>query len=48
MKKDILNYSIHVAMLRHLLIENLISEEEYSKLKIVIMSEYNVISDINS
>ncbi|MBC1945351.1 SHOCT domain-containing protein [Listeria booriae] len=46
MKKDKLHYSIQIAMLRHLLVKNLISEEEYSKLKKNIMSEYKIISDI--
>ncbi len=44
--EDILEYSIQLAMLRQLLIENLIDKREYFKIKEVLMKKDNISSDL--
>jgi len=44
--KDILEYSIQLAMLRQLLSEKLINKQEYFKIKKLLMEKYNISSDL--
>ena len=43
---EILKYSMHIAMLKQLLIKKLINEKEYEKIKKELMKEYGVLSDL--
>nr|WP_307760159.1 SHOCT domain-containing protein [uncultured Peptostreptococcus sp.] len=44
--KNILEYSIQLAMLRKLLAEKLIDKREYFKIKEVLMEKYNISSEL--
>ena len=46
MKKDLMEYSMQIAMLSTLLSHKLITEREYDLLKRKIMKDYGVISDL--
>ena len=46
MRKEVLEYSIQLAMLRQLLLEKLIDKREYFKIKEVLMKKYNISSDL--
>lgn len=47
MKEDeILKYSMQISMLKRLLIEKLINQKEYEKIKEGLMKEYGVLSDL--
>jgi hypothetical protein len=48
MKKDLIKYSMQIAMLKQLLSRKLITEEEYRKIKSRLMKDYGVFSDITS
>lgn len=48
MNNTILEYSIQLGMLRQLLIEKLIDNREYFKIKDALMKEYNISSDLTS
>ena len=45
---DLLNYSMQLAMLKQLLDKNLITEKEYSLVKLRLMQDYKVTSNITS
>ena len=46
MKDKLLRYSMQLAMLKQLLDKELITENEYTKIKIVLMQDYGVISEL--
>ncbi len=48
MKRDLLRYSIQVAMLKTLLLRGLISEKEFEAVKKQLMKDYHIISDLTS
>ena len=43
---EILKYSMQIAMLKQLLIKELINEKEYEKIKKKLMEEYKIVSDL--
>lgn len=46
MQKDIMRYSMQLAMLKQLLNKNLITEKEYSMVKAKLMQDYNISSNL--
>ncbi|EHJ02249.1 hypothetical protein CDLVIII_5784 [Clostridium sp. DL-VIII] len=48
MNKDLISYSMQLAMLKKLLVRKLISEEEYTKVKKGLMKDYKIVSDITT
>lgn len=48
MKKDLIRYSIQIAMLRQLLNRNMISEKEYELIKNKLMKDYEIVSNITA
>ncbi|AJH01915.1 conjugal transfer protein [Clostridium beijerinckii] len=48
MNKDLISYSMQLAMLKKLLVRKLISEEEYIKVKKGLMKDYKILSDITA
>ena len=46
MKKDIMRYSMQLAMLQQLLSKKLITEKEYYIIKAKLMQDYNVSSNL--
>lgn len=48
MSKDLIRYSMQLAMLKKLLNHKLISEEEYNAIKKKLMKDYQIISDLMS
>ena len=46
MDKDIMRYSMQLAMLKQLLNKNLITEKEYSMVKAKLMQDYNISSNL--
>lgn len=48
MEKNLIRYSIQIAMLKQLLNHNLISEKEYSLIKSNLMKDYKIVSDITA
>lgn len=48
MSKDLIRYSMQIAMLKQLFARNLITEEEYNEIKRKLMKDYKIISDISS
>ena len=48
MKVDLLRYSMQLAMLKQLLSKSLLTEKEYTTIKVQLMKEYNISSDITS
>ena len=47
-KEKLLRYSMELSMLNILLKENLITDEEYEKIKKKIMRDYKIVSDITA
>lgn len=47
-KKDLIRYSIQIAMLRQLLSRNMISEKEYELIKNKLMKDYEIVSNITA
>lgn len=47
-KEKLLQYSKELSLLSQLLQSKLITETEYQKIKIKLMNEYNIISDITA
>ena len=45
MKKDLIRYSMQLAMLKQLLIKSLITDKEYLVIKNKLMKDYNVASN---
>ena len=43
---EILKYIMQIAMLKQLLIKELINENEYEKIKKKLMEEYKIVSDL--
>ena len=43
---EILKYSMQIAMLKQLLRKELINEKEYEKIKMKLMEEYKIVSDL--
>ena len=48
MKKDIMRYSMQLAMLQQLLSKKLITEKEYNIIKAKLMQDYNVSSNLTT
>lgn len=48
MNKNLISYSMQLAMLKSLLVRKLISEEEYKKVKKGLMKDYKIVSDITA
>lgn len=48
MNKNLIRYSMQLAMLKNLLVRKLISEEEYKKVKKGLMKDYKIVSDITA
>jgi len=48
MNKDLIRYSMQIAMLKQLLARKMISEKEYAFAKKILMRDYKVISDITA
>ncbi|MDQ0273741.1 conjugal transfer protein [Cytobacillus purgationiresistens] len=48
MKKNLILYSMQIAMLKQLLTRKLISDKEYYMVKNKLMKEYGIVSDITS
>jgi len=48
MNKNLISYSMQLAMLKKLLVYKLISEEEYKTVKKGLMKDYKIVSDICS
>ena len=48
MKKDLVRYSMQIAMLKQLLSRKLITTEEYRAVKSKLMKNYGIFSDIMS
>jgi len=46
MKKDLIRYSMQLAMLKQLLSKSLITDKEYSVIKSKLMKDYNVASNL--
>ena len=46
MENNLLHYSMELAMLTTLLNDKLITSEEFDKLKIELMNDYQILSDI--
>lgn len=46
MQKDIMRYSMQLAMLKQLLNKNLITEKEYSMVKAKLMQDYKISSNL--
>lgn len=46
--KKLLQYSKELSMLSQLLQHKLITEKEYQKIKIKLMKEYNIVSDLTA
>lgn len=47
-KEKLLHYSKELSLLSQLLQSKLITETEYQKIKIKLMNEYNIISDLSA
>ncbi len=47
-EKELLKYSMELSFLSHLREQGLITEQEYRKIKIKVMDEYKVVSDITA
>lgn len=48
MRKEIIRYSMQIAMLKQLLSRKLITAEEYQAVKSKLMKDYGIFSDITS
>ncbi|HIG0358541.1 TPA: SHOCT domain-containing protein [Clostridium sporogenes] len=48
MNKDLISYSMQLAMLKKLFVSKLISEEEYTKVKKGLRKDYKIVSDITA
>jgi hypothetical protein len=48
MKKELIQYSMQIAMLKQLLSRKLITAEEYQAIKSKLMKDYGIFSDIMS
>lgn len=48
MKKELIQYSMQIAMLKQLLSRKLITDEEYQAIKSKLMKDYGIFSDIMS
>lgn len=48
MKKDIIRYSLQIAMLTQLLNKRLITKQEFTIIKNKLMEKYRVVSDLTS
>lgn len=48
MKKELIRYSMQIAMLKQLLSHKMITEEEYKRIKRKLMKDYGIFSDIMS
>ena len=48
MAKDIMRYSMQLAMLKQLLDKNLITEKEYIMIKNKLMQDYNIYSNFSA
>lgn len=48
MENNILRYSMQIAMLQQLLVEKLINQIEYHKIKNGLMKDYKISSDLTS
>ncbi|SDD68971.1 SHOCT domain-containing protein [Sporomusa acidovorans] len=46
MKKDLLKYSMQIAMSKQLLSRKLITEAEYERIKRKLMKDYGILSDL--
>lgn len=48
MDRNLIRYSMQIAMLKQLLIRNMISQKEYETVKKRLMRDYKVVSDITT
>ncbi len=48
MDRNLIRYSMQIAMLKQLLTRNMISQKEYETVKKRIMNDYKVVSDITT
>lgn len=46
MEKNLMNYSMELALLANIYSDKLINKEEYDKIKVEMMRDYNIVSDI--
>lgn len=48
MDRNLIRYSMQIAMLKQLLVRNMISQKEYETVKKRLMRDYKVVSDITA
>lgn len=48
MDRNLIRYSMQIAMLKQLLAQNMISQKEYETVKKRLMRDYKVVSDITA
>ena len=46
MEKNLMNYSMELALLANLYSDKLITKEEYDRIKVEMMRDYHIVSDI--